>query len=337
VKWLSELFARKSSVTTPRTTTQPPPPPAQARGRKDDSPDANDMKQVSDALSKFLDESEDGARLKQVRVIKAMGSKSLAPLLHEAFNEYGDPTRQNINIYKIRVAVWCGCALHPEKFNQFYRTKYQNGRSRMLDEMRAINMKDGMNGETYVHRLLDDASAADSNCSDNTTPAEPPAQSVEDLLKLGMKAYLGTEAPRDYAEARKQFLTAAGMGSAAAQNMIGVLFDNGFGVTQDYQSALRWFRLAAEQGYAPAEFCIGVMHRDGRGVPKDYAEAAKWIRKSAEQGNDEAQFNLGVMFLYGYGVTQDFQQAARWWRSAADQGNANARKNLDLLRSKGLY
>ena len=144
-------------------TTQPPPtaemaqpqPVAQRKQVQNDAPPApTDMKLVSDALSKFLEETEDDARLEQVKVIKAMEGKSLGPLLHEAFDEYGDPTTQNINIYKIRVAVWCGCALHPDAFDLFYRTKYQNGRTRMLDEMRAINMKDGMNGRTYVHRLL---------------------------------------------------------------------------------------------------------------------------------------------------------------------------------------
>jgi len=125
--------------------------------------DIVDAKRVSDALSKFLDEGDDNAKLEQVKIIKAMGQHSLIPLLQEAFDEYGDPSRQNINIYKIRLATWCGCALHPAEFGYFFRTQYQYGRSPMLDEMRTISMKDGMNGQTYVHILLETSNDAKSS------------------------------------------------------------------------------------------------------------------------------------------------------------------------------
>ncbi len=83
-----------------------------------------------------------------------MGGKSLAPLLREAFAEHGDPNSQIINVVKIRLAVWCGCALHPREFSQYYRTQYKEGGSPDLDAMRAINMKDGMSGQTLIYRLL---------------------------------------------------------------------------------------------------------------------------------------------------------------------------------------
>ena len=290
-----------------------------------------EFQQVSDALSKFLDESEDAARLQQVKALQAMGEKSLAPLLREAFAENGDPTTENINIYKIRLAVWCGCALHPQEFQNYYQTRYTKGRSPRLDEMRGINMKDGMSRCTYVHRLLASENSANTSCPAPVPHTRATTQSVDDLLRAGMKFYLGTEVPCDYAEAKKHFNAAADMGSAMAQDMMGVIFDNGFGVAQDFQEALRWFRLSAKQGYAPAEFCIGVMYRDGRGVPKDYTEASAWIRRAAEKGNAEAQFNLGLMHFYGHGVAKDMDEATKWWGRASEQGNVNAKKNLAIL------
>jgi uncharacterized protein len=146
------FYKFKKVASSAKSSTLPAPPPVQTI--EADPVDASNIKRVSDALSRFLDESEDVARLEQVKILKEMGQQSLAPLLYEAFDEYGDPSRQNINIYKIRVAVWCGCALHPKEFDHYYRTQYRNGRSQMLDEMRSINMKDGMSGQTYVHRLL---------------------------------------------------------------------------------------------------------------------------------------------------------------------------------------
>lgn len=113
-----------------------------------------EFKQVSDALTRFLDENDDDARLELLQNLIRMGNKAVPPLIREAFSETGDPAEQPINVHKIRLAVWCGCALHPEAFKGYYRTKYKSGLSPRLDEMRAINMHDGMRGSTYVHRLL---------------------------------------------------------------------------------------------------------------------------------------------------------------------------------------
>ena len=59
--------------------------------------------------------------------------------------------------------------------------------------------------------------------------------------------------------------------------------------------ALRWYRLAAEQGDADAQFNLGVMYENGRGVTRDDGDALRWYRLAAEQGLAEAQYNLGAM------------------------------------------
>ena len=59
---------------------------------------------------------------------------------------------------------------------------------------------------------------------------------------------------------------------------------------------MKWYRKSAEQGIADAQFNLGVMYDEGRGVTQDYNEAVKWYRKSAEQGLRDAQFNLGLMY-----------------------------------------
>jgi len=105
------------------------------------------------------------------------------------------------------------------------------------------------------------------------------------VLKTGMEAY----AKRSYEDARASFLSAAEMNCAEAQSMLGVLYDNGFGVDRDYSEAMKWFSLASKKDYPPALFNIGVLYRDGHGVSKDYKVAADWIRKAAEKGYDEAQ------------------------------------------------
>ena len=52
----------------------------------------------------------------------------------------------------------------------------------------------------------------------------------------------------DYTTAAKEFRLLAEQGDAGAQNILGLMYDQGEGVTQDYVEAVRWHRLAAEQG-----------------------------------------------------------------------------------------
>ena len=81
---------------------------------------------------------------------------------------------------------------------------------------------------------------------------------------------------------------------------------------RDYATALKLLRPLAEQGNAAAQNVLGVMYEIGRGVPQDDMEAVKWFRLSAEQGDAAAQTSLGVMYDNGQGVPQDYKEAVRW-------------------------
>ena len=52
---------------------------------------------------------------------------------------------------------------------------------------------------------------------------------------------------------------------------------------QDYAHTLEWFCKAAEQGYAKAQNILGVMYRDGWGVPQDYVQAHMWYNLAASR------------------------------------------------------
>ena len=77
------------------------------------------------------------------------------PLLRQAFHDQGDPNCEAIDEYTIRMAVLCGCALHPVAFKEFYRNKCKTGISPRLDrDSCEIHMTDGMAGETIIHWLI---------------------------------------------------------------------------------------------------------------------------------------------------------------------------------------
>ncbi len=93
----------------------------------------------------------------------------------------------------------------------------------------------------------------------------------------------------DYDTALRIIRQFADRGQANAQNTIGIMYENGQGVTQSYLKA-------ADQGDTDAQSNLGVMYGKGRGVPQDYGEAVMWFRKAADQGHTIAQYYLGVIF-----------------------------------------
>ena len=123
----------------------------------------------------------------------------------------------------------------------------------------------------------------------------------------------------DFATALKEWKPLAEEGNAVAQNNLGLMYHNGWGVPQDYKEAVYWYRLAVEQGYAIAQYNLGLMYEKGKGVPQDDKEAARLYQLAAEQGDVDAQYNLGVMYERGNGVPQDYKEAVYWYRLAAEQ------------------
>ena len=88
---------------------------------------------------------------------------------------------------------------------------------------------------------------------------------------------------------------------------------------------------AAEQGYARAQDNLGWMYNNGWGVLEDYAEAARWFRAAAEQGYALAQNNLGLMYFKGHGVPQDYAKAHMWYNIGATNGDNIARARRESI------
>jgi TPR repeat protein len=138
-----------------------------------------------------------------------------------------------------------------------------------------------------------------------------------------------------YSTALREWTPLAKQGDAAAQYIMGVMYEWGRGVPKDHKTAVKYYTLAAEQGFADAQFNLGVMYKNGKGIPQDYKTAVKWYTPAAEQGLVGAQFNLGQMYRLGQGVPQDYTTAAKWYKLAAEQGGADAQLNLGVMYLKG--
>jgi hypothetical protein len=104
---------------------------------------------------------------------------------------------------------------------------------------------------------------------------------------------------------------------------------------KDYKSAFTYFSQAANAGHAGAQNYLGFMYQNGYGVEQNYAEAVSWYRKAANAGNANAQNNLGFMYEQGYGVTKNYAEAVSWYRKAAAQGEPYAKNALERLQKEG--
>jgi TPR repeat protein len=140
----------------------------------------------------------------------------------------------------------------------------------------------------------------------------------------------------DYNAAFSKFQTLANQHNQMAQYVVGVMYDNGYGVPEKDAEAVRWYTLSAGQGYALAQDMFGVLnYYGGDGFTKNYSEAVRWFRLAAAQGLASAQRNLGSMYSFGDGVPQDFKESMRLFQLAASQGDATAIFDIGNMYSSG--
>jgi len=143
---------------------------------------------------------------------------------------------------------------------------------------------------------------------------------------------IGTDARADFAEgvaayeagnygrAYEVWLPLAEQGDPDAQLAMGILYENGRGVSQDYGQAISWYTKAADAGNPGAQFNLGNMYHEGIGVPADSARAVIWWTLAAEQGLPAAMLNLGIAYHLGDGVTHDPARAFELFKGAAEAG-----------------
>ena len=89
-----------------------------------------------------------------------------------------------------------------------------------------------------------------------------------------------------------------------------------------------------KQGDADSQYKLGLLYENGEGVTHDYREAVYWYTKSAEQGHTSAQNNLGYMYNHGHGTTKDDEQSVYWYNKAAEQGDYSYIKKTPFYRGK---
>lgn len=139
-----------------------------------------------------------------------------------------------------------------------------------------------------------------------------------------------------YDEALELVTPLANEGNPQAQNMLGALYAQGWGVEQDFVKAREWYEKAAAGGSPRAYFNLARMYALGNGVEKDCDKAVELWRTPAEQGDPVAQVNVASLYMEGFEcMPQDSDEALRWYRLAAEQDDPLAQHSLGAIYATG--
>jgi len=90
-------------------------------------------------------------------------------------------------------------------------------------------------------------------------------------------------------KAMQMLCPAANAGNADAEELIGIMYAMGLGVTQDDRRAFEWYLRSAMKGHAGAQSGVGWYYEVGRGLPSiDLVRAYMWYTLSAIGGDPDA-------------------------------------------------
>jgi TPR repeat protein len=85
----------------------------------------------------------------------------------------------------------------------------------------------------------------------------------------------------DYTRAVRELVPLAERENVRALDLLGFMYEHGFGVPQAYDAAADFYHRAAIQGDPFAQAMLGLMYDKGHGLPRDSVLAYKWLDLAA--------------------------------------------------------
>jgi len=191
-----------------------------------------------------------------------------------------------------------------------------------------------------------------------TPLAHVSADGSADEISEGVKDGLASLRRGDFGDAYNTLEPLAIAGDDNAQNLLGIMYLEGTGVSQNPYEAVRLFRLSADQGNKRSQWQLGKALLIGAGAQQDEVEGLKYLEMAARQGVAKAQVALGILYspamkegdvglpgvlissnnapLLGQRIPKNSIASAFWFRQAAEQGDPEGQYNLALAYEDGL-
>ncbi|WP_230975543.1 tetratricopeptide repeat protein [Acetobacter garciniae] len=135
----------------------------------------------------------------------------------------------------------------------------------------------------------------------------------------------------DFAHAFEMFAVAAQSGQPRALNMLGRVYERGWGVERSVARALDYFEAAAQGGDGWADFNIADLYLAGDGVPRNVERAYEHYLRAARRGVAKALNMLGLMHEKDLPGGPDPDGARLFFEAAAQGGDCWACLNMGRL------
>lgn len=135
-------------------------------------------------------------------------------------------------------------------------------------------------------------------------------------------------------EAVVWYLRAADKGFGRAYYNLGLVYDEGIGVTVNKAKALEYFTKAYDEHFVASATQIGFLYLDDEDVESDKAKAFYFFKIGAENGDEDAMNQLAQLYYDGVdNVTEsNYELALSWWERAVAAGSDDAMVSLaDIL------
>jgi TPR repeat protein len=121
-------------------------------------------------------------------------------------------------------------------------------------------------------------------------------------------------------------------GNSEAQYHLGMMLNNGIGVTKNPREAYEWFEKSADAGDPLAAYKVGCYLAGQFGViPINLEKALKFKLIAAEAGYALAQHDVAIIYFQH----KEPDKAIRWWHAAGSQGYSMSLYNLSVLFKEG--
>jgi uncharacterized protein len=142
-------------------------------------------------------------------------------------------------------------------------------------------------------------------------------------------------AEKDYAAAHAIYLSLANQNDAKACYNLGLMYQDGDGVTKNMDEAVKWYTKSADLGYKEAQYTLGSLVFQRMIQSITYPQAVTYYEQAAKQGHVKSQLNLGMLYLRGDVISQDMPAAVQWLSQAASNNNSEAQGYLADLYQQG--
>jgi TPR repeat protein len=119
--------------------------------------------------------------------------------------------------------------------------------------------------------------------------------------------------------------------NGASNTLLGVIYEEGYGVPQNMGKAAEAYLQGAQLGDKYAQFAIGVMLAEGRGIKENKKQAAQFFEMAAAQNHATAIYNLAMLYAEGNGRPRDMGKAYELLERAAKLDNPAAQYDLAAL------